>query len=74
MAKRKAVRPITIADLHTLKFVQPGAILPDGSSYVFAVRTTRQDRKGYDSNLYIVSAESAEVRQFMAHLQQEFVG
>ncbi len=64
MAKPKTVRPITIADLHTLKFVQPGAISPDSSSYIFSVRTTRQDRKGYDYNLYVVSAEGAEVRQF----------
>ncbi|MBU1699028.1 MAG: S9 family peptidase [Candidatus Eisenbacteria bacterium] len=57
-------RPLAAEDLLSIKFVHGGSIAPDGSSYVFPVRTARKDRKGYNSHLYIVKTEDGTMRQF----------
>ena len=63
--RRRTPRKQLVAaeDLLGFKFVQDGALAPDGSTFVFAVRSARADRKGYDSHLHAVDTETGETRQ-----------
>ncbi|MBD3235873.1 MAG: prolyl oligopeptidase family serine peptidase [Candidatus Eisenbacteria bacterium] len=64
MAARKSNRrPIRIEDLHGLKFMPPGALSPTGERYVFPVKSVREDRKGYDTHLYMAEVHEGGVRQ-----------
>ena len=62
--RSKGKRPITTDDLLTLKFVRPGYLSPDGTEYAFTVQAAREDRKGYDSHIHLVSLEDGRTRQF----------
>lgn len=66
MADRKTTRrrPITSADLHTLRLAQPGAVSADGEFYAFPVRSAREDLQGYDSTLHVVGVRDGRLRQF----------
>jgi len=57
-------RPVTKEDLWTLKSLQGGSLSPGGESFVFAVKSVRQDHKGYDSHLYVAGLRDGTLRQF----------
>lgn len=60
---RSRKRPVSIKDLTSLKFLAGGDASPDGSHYAFIVRQSRENQKGYDAHIYVVSHEG-ELRRF----------
>ncbi len=59
-------RPITEEDLYAFRWVADPRISPDGSRVAFVLVSASRDRKGYDSGLYLVSAEGGEPRRLTA--------
>jgi dipeptidyl aminopeptidase/acylaminoacyl peptidase len=57
-------RPITAEGLLALRLPMPGALSADGRTFVFPVKTARDDRKGYDRHLYVLSPADGELRRF----------
>jgi len=56
-------RAITEEDLYRFRWIADPRIAPDGSRVVFVLESVAADRKGYDTDLYVVPAAGGEPRR-----------
>jgi dipeptidyl aminopeptidase/acylaminoacyl peptidase len=56
-------RLMTIEDINKIKYVEDPKISPDGQWIAYVVRNVNPQKKGYDTNIYLVATTSGEPLQ-----------